>query len=294
MKCKICGGEIMEGADVCPICGVSVAASESAADAASKIISGQGSDRSDAASEQSPKPQKSKYSMVGGNVTQSNPFGMDPNNTAAREAQMEAKRALEREAGMEARILDEPEGTGSYGSGAYGQGAYGQAPYVPPVNGQPPYGQERPPFDPSAFDSGPNPFRPAAPAVPQKVNKNTVTIIVVCSLCVIALLVVVWKMNLFGGEADGTYKFVNAEGYGQTISPEQFKSLGMDVDDFYLKISGKTATVSLMGRVGRCKVEFSGNDVSFIEDNQTIKGTYNKEKGTISIEQDGIKLNFKK
>lgn len=294
MKCKICGGEIMEGADVCPICGVSVAASESAADAASKIISGQGSNRSDAASEQNSEPPKSKYSMVGGNVAQSNPFGMDPNNTAAREAQMEAKRALERETGMEARILDEPEGTGSYGSGAYGQGVYGQAPYVPPVNGQSPYGQERPPFDPSAFDSGPKPFGPAIPTVPKKVNNNTVTIIIVCSLCVIALLVVIWKMNHSSGEADGTYKFINAEGYGQTISPEQFKSMGMDVDDFYLKISGKTATVSLMGRVGRCKVEFSGSDVSFIEDNQTIKGTYNKEKGTISIEQDGIKLNFKK
>ena len=288
MKCKICGGEIAEGASVCPICGMSVAASEAAADAASKAMSAES------------EPAKNKYSMVGGNVTASNPFGMDPNNQEAREAQAEAKRELEREAGMEARIVDEPDfGHSGYGGAAYGGAAYGGAAFGSagnsgaaggPVNGGGP--------DLSAFDSRFDPFSPSNPAVksPAKNDNKTVVIIITIGCCILALLVVLWKMGILGGNhgANGTYKFVSAEYGGMTLTPAQLKTYGMDVDDFELKISGSTATVRLMGRSGKCTVSISGSTITFKDSQEEFEGKYDKEEGKISIENEGVVLNFRK
>ena len=300
MKCKICGGEIAEGASVCPICGMSVAASEAAANAAAKAMSTEPEPSKAMATE--PEPAKNKYSMVGGNVTASNPFGMDPNNQEAREAQAEARRELEREAGMEARIVDEPGfGQSGYGGAAYGGAAYGGAAFGSagnggaaggPVNGGGP--------DLSAFDSRFDPFaavsNSSASRSPMKKDNKTLIIIITIGCCILALLVVLWKRGILGGNngANGTYKFVNAQYGGMTLTPDQLKAYGMDVDDFELKISGSTATVRLMGRSGKCTVSISGSTITFKDTNEEFDGKYNKEEGTISIENEGVVLNFKK
>ncbi|MCR4839297.1 MAG: hypothetical protein K5897_10260 [Eubacterium sp.] len=295
MKCKICGGEIAEGASVCPICGMSVAASEAAANAAAKAMSTEPEPAKAMATE--PEPAKNKYSMVGGNVTASNPFGMDPNNQEAREAQAEARRELEREAGMEARIVDEPGfGQSSYGGAAYGGAAFGSVgnggAAGGPVNGGGP--------DLSAFDSRFDPFaavsNSSASRSPMKKDNKTLIIIITIGCCLLAILVVLWKRGILGGNhgANGTYKFVNATTQGMTLTPAQFKEFGMDVDDFELKISGSTATVRLMGRSGKCTISISGSTITFKDSQEEFEGTYNKEEGTISIENDGVVLNFKK
>ena len=306
MKCKICGGEIPEGLSVCPICGISVEASESAAEAAAKAMTGQGTGSSYGMTDSAAKASagesggsaapKNKYQIVGEVGKPSNPFGMDPNNKEAREAQAEAMKNLE----MEARILDdEPEeigrGGGFSGFGG-GSGIISSTPRFQgvqngPAPGASPYGT---PFD-STMDPDSQPVQPPYPA-PQAKSNNNLTLWIIIGGAVVALIVVLFATGLLGKNhgADGTYRFYSAKAYDRELTAADFKQMGMDVSDFALEIDGSTAILSFLGRKGKASVEFDKTKVTFDDAKDVFEGTYSSIDETISIEMDGVVLIFKK
>ena len=145
-----------------------------------------------------------------------------------------------------------------------------------------------PPYDPYSRSMASEP----AP-VPQKKNSISVVVIVVAALLV--ALVVGWMLGIFrSGPDDGTYEFVRAEMNGISVTTEQLKSMGMNVDDFTIKIKGDKATMTFLNQKGTCDVEINGSDIRFYDSYQEYKGKIDTEKGTISIEQNGTKLIFEK
>ena len=266
MKCMVCGFEVPEGAASCPVCGMAVNASEPAVKKPENVVNNESTGSGN------------KYSMAGGVTAASNPFGMDPSNQEARAAQEAAKRQME----MEARILDEP--------GAAQAPYYGQP-------GQPGQPQQRP-LDLSAFDSGPKPFggpmvsQPRTPA-----NNNNKTLVIIMCVAVVAVLAIIalWRAGIFGGhKMNGTYKFLQAEANGRAYSPEELKKLGANVDDFQLKIDGSKATVRMMGRTGTAKISFDDGKIVITDVDQKIYGTYDEQKGTISLDVTGLTMVFKR
>ncbi len=288
MKCKVCGGEVSEGIMICPICGMPVTGSESGSKPAMDSLD-------DIMSKNEKEESSAKYSMVGGNTAPSNPFGMDPSNQAAREAQEEARK----------RVEMEEYGAGAYGAGGYGAGgaggygAGGAGPYGQNPNGPGMYGQENRPLDLSAFDSRFDPLGGpvrSPQAVPKK-NDTTLTVIITIAICLVLVFIALWKTGILDNhEMDGNYKFYGANVNGVVYSPEQLKEMGLeyDVNSFYLEIDGKKATVRLSDKGGTAKVSFKNNKVKIEDDSRMISGTYDKDEGTISLEARGIILIFKK
>ena len=153
------------------------------------------------------------------------------------------------------------------------------------------------PYDPNqgAYDPFAQPAPVPAPAAPKK-SKTGLIIGIVAGVVVIGALVACWLLGVFGGGsgADGTYKFDSANAYGMTMDAETMKTFGVDVSDFYIKINGDKATINLMGYGGDCEVKINGSDITFIEGSREIKGTYDSSANTITIEQSGTTMIFKK
>ena len=178
-----------------------------------------------------------------------------------------------------------PFGADPANQAAQGYGAYGQAP-----QGYDPYQQ---PIDPYGAPMS------APVAVPKKSNTGLI-IGIIAAVAVVATVVVLLLTGVIGGGGNsgknGTYILDSAEMYGQTFSGSQLTELGLNVDSFKIEISGRTATVKMVGKEASCKVEFSDNDtkVKFVDGNDTIEGTYDNSAKTITVTASGVKMTFKK
>ncbi|MBR0146805.1 MAG: hypothetical protein IJM25_09110 [Eubacterium sp.] len=108
------------------------------------------------------------------------------------------------------------------------------------------------------------------------------------------------ELGAVSGSLDGTYTFTSAKMAGVTMDvatmSEAMKQMGYDYDisEFKITISGESATINLMGQGGTCSVSVSGNRITFSEYGRDFEGEYDKNKGTISIEQSGASLIFSK
>ena len=270
MKCTVCGGMIPDGADVCPICGMTVAKTAAGSDD-SKFFSFEDVESPEKPAESTAEEVKStaeeapknKYSLVGGNAEKTNPFGADPKNIAARVAPV----------GME----------------------QGDNPFDPAAS---PYNPGGAGYNPGG--TGFNPAGPAdspynTPAVPVKNSgsDNTVKIIaIVAMVAVVAVIVIFWLKG--SGKANGTYNFYEATKGGMTLSVDTLKQYGYDLSSLSITIKGSTATLNLWGQSASAEVKVDGDKMSFISGGETIVAKYDSDAGTITMEQDGMTMTFKK
>lgn len=161
-------------------------------------------------------------------------------------------------------------------------------------------------YDPNQGAYNPNqgaydPFAPQggaptqAPAAPKKSHTGLI-IGIIAGVAVVAALIICWALGVFGGGsgADGTYKFSSADAYGMTLDADTMKGFGVDVSDFYIKINGSKASINLMGQGGDCDVTISGSTITFTEGSKEITGKYDSAAGTITIEESGVSMTFKK
>ena len=108
------------------------------------------------------------------------------------------------------------------------------------------------------------------------------------------------ELGAVSGSLDGTYSFSSAKVGGMSMDAstlsDMMKQMGYDYDisEFKITISGESATVNLMGQGGTCSVSVSGNRITFSEYGRDFEGEYDKNKGTITIEQSGASLIFSK
>ena len=255
MKCMVCGGDVPSGVTTCPICGFSVQPTEASALAEpSKPVKPAPSE-----------PTNGKYQLVGGNNETANPFGADPSNREARMAPLEES-AAPVVTGFDP-YMSPSGGVPGGGSGIPGGGG-----------GMPPYG------GPMAGDPAP---------ITKKKNSLSIVVIIVAALLV--ALVVGWMLGIFRSRPeDGTYDFVRAEMNGISVTTEQLKNMGLNVDDFTIKIKGGKATMTFLNQKGTCDVEISGSTIRFYDSYREYSGNIDTDKGTISIEQNGTKLIFEK
>ena len=263
MKCTVCGGMIPDGADVCPICGMTVTKTTTESDV-SKLFSFEDiespaepaespTEEGTSAAEEAP---KSKYSLVGGNAEKTNPFGADPKNIAARVSPV----------GME-------QGDNTFDPAA--------SPYNPGGAGYNPVGPADSPYN--------------TPAVPVKNSgsDNTVKIIAIAAMvAVVAVIIIFWLKG--SGKANGTYNFYEASRSGMTLSVDMLKQYGYDLSSLSITINGSTATLKLWGQSASAEVKVDGDKISFISGGETIEGKYDSDAGTITMEQNGMTLTFKK
>ncbi len=182
------------------------------------------------------------------------------------------------------------DGANAAATNPFAQGAPAQ-PAMGPQN----YGGYDPnPAGPTGYDPYAQTSTALAPA-PKKSNKGLI-IGIIAGVAVIAALVVCWALGVFGGGsgANGTYKFESAQAMGMNLDADSMKSFGMDVSDFKIEISGSKATINLMGQGGDCECKIEGSTIKFIENGREITGKYDEGKGTITIEQSGVTMVFKK
>lgn len=133
-----------------------------------------------------------------------------------------------------------------------------------------------------------------APVAPKSSHTGLI-IGIIAGVAVVAALVIMWVLGVFGGGGqDGTYKLNSAKMYGQEITEDQLATFGLDTSKFAIKVSGSTATLSMAGQESKCDVKFSGSTVTFTGGGQSISGTYDEGAGKITISYSGVEMTFKK
>ncbi len=93
---------------------------------------------------------------------------------------------------------------------------------------------------------------------------------------------------------DGTYYLDVAMAYGIKIESDKLSDYGLDPKLCKVIVSGETATVDIQGNTTECRVKFTDGAVSFENGNSTLEGTYDEEKGEISLTSSSIEIVFKK
>lgn len=109
-------------------------------------------------------------------------------------------------------------------------------------------------------------------AVPKKTNTGLI-IGVVCGVAALLVVAVVCIVLLLGNGKDGTYVCKEMSAFGVDCT------LKVDGNKFTLKMSGFGESEKESG-----KIKFSGKTVKLTVDGETIEGTYNKSKKTITFE----------
>lgn len=279
MKCMTCGETLPEGTKVCPICGFPTADSPSEAGseaakqvAEDKLFGASSDDASKPDGEPKTENAKNKYQLVGGNAGSANPFGADPNNTAAKTFTEPVNPTIAKPTGYSAMTAS----AGGYDPLSQG----GFDPAAP---------------QPTGYDPRYTP--PGGPVVqPKSSNANVGWIIVIAAAAVILFLIF---FALFkGGKADGTYQFDHGEIGGLVVSKEQLKSMdsmsAYPIDDFTIEISGKKGTFGMAGRTASCDVDISGDKITLSQSGMSISGTIDTSAGKLTLEMGGAGLVFLK
>ena len=152
------------------------------------------------------------------------------------------------------------------------------------------YDPNQPMTDPYAQNMG-----VPAPVAPKKSNTGLIIGIIV-GVAVIAALVIMWVLGVFGGGGgkDGTYKLYSAKAYGINVDHDSLETFGLDSSKYSIKVSGSKATLDMAGNSASCDINFSGDTVTLSGDGQSLSGTYNSSDGTITLSVSGIEMTFKK
>ena len=125
-------------------------------------------------------------------------------------------------------------------------------------------------------------FQPQADQAPQGGKKTGLIIGIAAAAVVVIALVVCFALGLFSSK-NGKYVC------------EDYASFGVEMT---LEVKGSKFTMSMSAfgesETTKGTIKFKGNKVELTSDGNTIEGTYSKKDKTISIEEDGMALVFKK
>ncbi len=285
MICNICGGEIPEGSSTCPICG-------------------------------SPAPVQAANTAQG-YVNQATDAAQGYVNQAADTAQGYMNQAADTAQNITGQAGNAG-GTNKYSVNLQQNNFNPTA--VPPMGdmGNPinnPYAGNMPQnsFNPAAggYDpAGPSyePYGGAATELkmPEKKSNTGLIIGIVAAVVVVGALVAMYFLGvfdgLFGGGKDGKYYLDSMSAYGMSLDADSLSSFGFDSTTMYIEISGDTATIHVEGLTdstdtGSANVSFSGSTVTFSDPSgsgESFTGTYDSSAKTITIEQSGASMTFKK
>ncbi|MBR3833000.1 MAG: zinc ribbon domain-containing protein [Lachnospiraceae bacterium] len=138
-------------------------------------------------------------------------------------------------------------------------------------------------------------FNQAPAAAPAKKNNTGMIIgIVVAVVAVIAIILV--AVNLLGGsEYDGKYKLTSCASMGMEFTVEQMEAMSGESFDMTLEVKGSRCTLDAkaMGYdKASCKIKFDGDEVTLIDGDETLVGTYDADAKSITISASGVDMIF--
>ncbi len=141
------------------------------------------------------------------------------------------------------------------------------------------------PFCGTAAPMDAQPYQATAPAPASNSKKGI--IIAIAAVVAIVAIVVILKVFVFGGSKDGTYVYDDLAAFGVEMSIE------VDGEDCKMIVSatyeGQTESEEAEGTI-----KFDGDTAKITIDGETMEAKYDSKEKTITIEDSGIKMVFKK
>ncbi len=138
-------------------------------------------------------------------------------------------------------------------------------------------------------------FNQAPVAAPAKKNNTGMIIGIVAAIVAIVAIVLVAGNLLGGGKYDGKYKLTECSSMGMTFTVEEMEQMSGQSFDMTIIIKGSKCTLDAkaMGYdKASCKIKFDGEDVTLIDGDETLYGTYDPEAKTITISSSGVDMVF--
>ena len=129
-----------------------------------------------------------------------------------------------------------------------------------------------------------------AQAVAKKQPPKSAIIIGAVALVAIAAIIVFLFLGGNTSKYNGTYDLDTVSYLGMEFPAEDFTN-----EEAYIKIKGDKATLRAEGEDTRtATIKIDGEDVKITDGEDTIKGKYDADEKTITIEMEGIGMTFKK
>lgn len=141
----------------------------------------------------------------------------------------------------------------------------------------------------------PNQAAYGAPAAPAKKNNTGMIVGIIAAVVAIVIVAIVLIKALGGSEYDGTYKFSKASMYGMEYSVEEMEAMSGESFDMTLTVKGSKCTLEAeaMGYdSASCKIKFDGTDVTLIDGDEELIGTYDADEKSITITASGVAMTF--
>lgn len=135
---------------------------------------------------------------------------------------------------------------------------------------------------------------PVASAPVKKNNTGMIIGIVVAIVAIVAIVLVAGNL-LGGGKYDGTYKLTECSSMGMTFTVEEMEQMSGQSFQMSIVVKGSKCTLDAkaMGYdKASCKIKFDGEDVTLIDGDETMYGTYDADAKTITISSAGVDMIF--
>lgn len=143
-------------------------------------------------------------------------------------------------------------------------------------------------------------FNNAAPAytpAPAKKGKGGVIGIIVGVIALLAIAFVLVYF-VFNGRYNGTYEFDSMSAFGLTYTREEMEDLYGESLDISLKVTFTKCTLDAdalgYSGSGSAKIKFKGDEVTFIDGDEEMTGTYDSKEKSITISAEGVEMKFVK
>ena len=140
-----------------------------------------------------------------------------------------------------------------------------------------------------------DPNQPVYSAAPAKKNNTGLIVGIIAAIVAIAIVAVVLVKVLGGSDYDGTYKFSKASMYGMEYTVEEMEAMSGESFDMTLTVKGSKCTLEApaMGYdSASCKIKFDGDEVTLIDGDETLVGTYDADEKSITITASGVAMTF--
>ncbi len=137
----------------------------------------------------------------------------------------------------------------------------------------------------------------AAPVAPAK-SKTGMIVGIVAAVVAIALIVFFVVKLAGGSKYNGTYDFYSFSYMGMTLSAEEMEAAAGEELDINLVVKNGKCTLNAnslgYSDSGSAKIKFDGEEVTFIDGDEEMYGTYDADEEIITLEIDGMEMAFKK
>ncbi len=140
---------------------------------------------------------------------------------------------------------------------------------------------------------------PVAAAPAKKSNTGMIIGIVAAIVAIVAIVLVAGKLlgGSGGGKYNGTYKLTECTSMGMTFTVEEMEQMSGQSFQMSIIVKGSKCTLdakSMGYDKASCKIKFDGEDVTLIDGDETLYGTYDAEAETITITSSGVDMIFTK